>query len=409
MKNLRFHQFILLVFRQLTLVCLILCNGKVFSQEESQNVLKKKYDLAVDYLNCSLAKTSLKSLPSFDAKCKCECNFREIDSYQNFYKYFFENLNCGPYDKTLDLLKEIEDLKKKDVESEDDGIIFLTHGVFFAAIKKENSFLKDFLQRRDIKSVNDSLKLTELLTSSLITSGVIHIFQSGNIKFDREPEPVWIGGEDEGRQKLDFVIVGLLTIIITLVLLIGFILFRNKILNIFATKNPLVENPEFNSIMNENFSPNVVLEKKSDLVISNNETKSNNIDNTNFVDIANDSEVNEEPAPPLPSYHSIYFANPNSDGSFNAASGKVSYVPGGSLYEFTVEGNNLARFRITNHSEAHQIALAYPDRCIAPVCEELNVWSSTSRVILTEVAGEAILNEAEQKWIVKTKAKIRYQ
>jgi len=103
----------------------------------------------------------------------------------------------------------------------------------------------------------------------------------------------------------------------------------------------------------------------------------------------------------------FYLSTPNSDGSFNESSASPSYKEGASIYKFIRAGNNRAEFQIDEREPSVKLALQYPDKNIDPVCEAVNAFNLKAKRIATEVSG--IVELSGMKWILKQKARIRYE
>ncbi len=103
----------------------------------------------------------------------------------------------------------------------------------------------------------------------------------------------------------------------------------------------------------------------------------------------------------------FFLSTPNSDGSFNNSSANPTYKEGASIYKFLNTKGSRAKFWIDERDASVKLALAYPDKNIDPVCDALNAFDPRARKIFTQEPGEAEL--MDDKWMVLTKARIRYE
>lgn len=79
---------------------------------------------------------------------------------------------------------------------------------------------------------------------------------------------------------------------------------------------------------------------------------------------------------------------------------------GDAVFKFTIYNNNpnLASFEIIK--EKKKLILDYPNKYIKPVCEELNALNQSANSL---VITSGIVEKRSNQWIVKTKAKIKYE
>ena len=81
---------------------------------------------------------------------------------------------------------------------------------------------------------------------------------------------------------------------------------------------------------------------------------------------------------------------------------------GQSFYEFTINAEGTAAtFKFWDNPDAVKYAIDKPHSHIEPACDSLNVHDSYATKITTVEVGRAELQD--NKWIVKSKAKIRYE
>lgn len=110
--------------------------------------------------------------------------------------------------------------------------------------------------------------------------------------------------------------------------------------------------------------------------------------------------------PPLENVN-FYMRVPSMDGFFNNSQKRDYPVHGNTLYKFEVIGQNSATFFLECDQIAMKDAIEAAYKYVDPVCESDNEIFSSSSKIKTIEPGLAELEG--DKWIVKHKAKIRYE
>lgn len=133
---------------------------------------------------------------------------------------------------------------------------------------------------------------------------------------------------------------------------------------------------------------------------------------------SNNTEINNTPpktnnenvleVPPKPIQEVFYMATPNQN-NFDLSSLSNTFKPTQSLYKFTVDNDNKSKATFIFHSDEIGIkdAVNYPHRSILPVCEPQNALNQNARNINTIKPG--IAEKSNDKWVVTTKAKIKYE
>ena len=134
--------------------------------------------------------------------------------------------------------------------------------------------------------------------------------------------------------------------------------------------------------------------------IKNQLNNSNNITNINTQ--KNYNESNQTVLKP----EILFLPSPNSDGNFDETTSSLSYKEGATIYRFIKTEQNKANFQIDDKEASIKLALQYRDKRIDPVCESINAFNQSKRIITLE-QGEAELQNG--KWVVNKKAKISYE
>lgn len=110
------------------------------------------------------------------------------------------------------------------------------------------------------------------------------------------------------------------------------------------------------------------------------------------------------PSSNLPEF--LYFSTPNEDGTFSPAYASTTFREGASLFKLRKESAKRGIFEVCNEADTFGRALSKPN-FLLPVCEEQNPYFQQAIRIVTEQKG--ILSLENGLWVVKEKAKIRYQ
>lgn len=109
----------------------------------------------------------------------------------------------------------------------------------------------------------------------------------------------------------------------------------------------------------------------------------------------------------MPTPEITYLSLPMNEMIFNNASRSPVPMIGQSFYEFFISKDGMtATFKFWNNPDAVKHAIDKPHSHIEPACEPINARDSYATRIVTEKDGYAVLED--NKWIVKTKAKIKY-
>lgn len=105
----------------------------------------------------------------------------------------------------------------------------------------------------------------------------------------------------------------------------------------------------------------------------------------------------------------LFMSTPNIEGSFDTTYISDVFRPTISLYKFTLDtiNNQKATFEFNSDDIGTSDALNNPKTFIEPVCYEMNDSFPGARQIITVESGVA--EKRNDKWVVITKAQIKYQ
>lgn len=112
--------------------------------------------------------------------------------------------------------------------------------------------------------------------------------------------------------------------------------------------------------------------------------------------------------PPKPIQEVFYMATPDQN-NFDISSLSNTFKPTQSLYEFKVDNYDKSKASFTFYSDEIGIrdAVNYPHTYLDPVCESQNALNQNAKSINTIKPG--IAEKRNDKWVVTTKAKIKYE
>ena len=99
---------------------------------------------------------------------------------------------------------------------------------------------------------------------------------------------------------------------------------------------------------------------------------------------------------------------PEGERTFSNQTKHSKLESGRSIYEAIEINSTKAKFSICNNQDSINRALNNLDKCIKTVCDELNPPDGATKII-TDADGDGIIELQNDKWIVITKAKIRYE
>jgi hypothetical protein len=103
----------------------------------------------------------------------------------------------------------------------------------------------------------------------------------------------------------------------------------------------------------------------------------------------------------------LYFPSPNNDGSFNNSSSSKAYRDGASMYVIQKLSSSRGKFHLDERISSMNRALQLPDRNIIPVCDSINEYEPRFNRI--KLLDDGIVELEGDKWIMKQKARIRYE
>lgn len=403
---------------KLLVVALFLC-GITHAQ-----VSKESFDKAVDFLNCKTVELSLKgneNIQKYQQDCPCgEANYTQINQFLT---------SVGKLDATIDLSSEVQNLKKSFKENwkKEDVATFLSEGIFTDKIKYQKIFA--FAEKRKGKPEFDTYKAT--LKTDLVGKLVENVPQENVVPTNSVSEQPTL--EDriaalEKNQKKDNgkgFLGGLADYLILLAVILGiaslFLSLRKQSINdIYNAIIPKILDSKrlkdhIQSQNSSNRHTTASVSKSSELNdafkrINDLEFQVKNLNDTlsGITTYATqEKQVFQEIKQPEQRTEIFFLSTPNSDGSFNESSASSSYREGATIYRFTKIGSTKAMFQIDEKDASVKLALQYPDKNIDPVCDAENAFNPKATRIITVQPGEAELHG--DKWIRKTKAKIRYE
>lgn len=105
----------------------------------------------------------------------------------------------------------------------------------------------------------------------------------------------------------------------------------------------------------------------------------------------------------------FFMPSPSIDGYFALSDKSEIFKETITLYKFIIHKNNPNKADFEFNSDAMGIknAINYPDRCLEPVCIINSAYNPNTRKIITQKNGVA--DKIGDKWIVNSKAKIKYE
>jgi hypothetical protein len=390
---------------------------------QAQSLSKEDVRKAINYFNCKLVETSLikeeKSFTSFKEKCNCSNN----PSFETIINSIDENITI-----TLELSKEINEITKESIKDTADLIKRLTVTIF----EENTKYQKVVKFAKDNSSVLPKIK-TDLLTTyrqpSFFNYSPLSIESKGDgtitentTKNEQTAESGWFSGFSS-----QMIVISLLLSFI--VSLIFFLIGRNQ-LNKFdeqldseinkrrdleknnnnPVKNDKGTNDEFTILKKEieKFDEKLA-QLKSDLKNYIKELKINFEKSNEFIKTTEPNPVISPLSPPKDTNRTtFYLSMPEGEKTFSNQTKHSKFESGRSIYEAIEINSTKAKFRICNNQESINRAINNLDDCIKPVCDELNPPDGATKII-TVTDGDGIIELQDNKWVVITKAKIRYE
>jgi hypothetical protein len=332
---------------------------------------------------------------------------------------------------TISLFNEFQKLKEK--TNINDNLIFFTEDIFtkekqFSKIyafaekrKKENKFaplkskIEKFIQNKGTNETNTNLNSDQPNSSS---------GNSENAGIDNPEHEVAVADIVKNNttppQSSAFFSFNFWTLFLTFLFLIVIALHIILSRKISAVEKNL-EN-KFGKIKNDNSRPlsslpidysskiknleNQIRDVEYQLKNSIQKNLSNNIVTDSTIPKIN-NEVKLE-VPPKPIQEVFYMATPDQN-NFDISSLSNTFKPTQSLYEFKVDNYDKSKASFTFYSDEIGIrdAVNYPHTYLDPVCESQNALNQNAKSINTIKPG--IAEKRNDKWVVTTKAKIKYE
>lgn len=402
---------------KITILVLLLLAAGIFTNAQVKN---DDYAKAVDYLNCKTVELSLK------ANAEKEDDSKAKGGYENFKNNFpctenksaeiIKYLEGIGYSSTANLSKEIDSLKSKPIKEDwkpEDAVEFLSNGVFSDG---NYSRISEFAKKRKDNSEFDGYK-KDLAKTLFTILGVkpTEISQNSNIQTDEKPK-------ESTPTESEYSFVTLVSWLI-LVLLVAYVFWNEsamkkvkrslkilqdridasnaRINNLQRPQTPAYSSSNTNEINN--------LRYELDNLKSNYQTLLAKFDqNTRKAETFN-RESHESRFVAEPNFEVFYMSTPNKDGTFNKTSAHTTYREGATIYKFTKTIYGDVKFQIDENQSSVNLALAYPEQNIVPVCEAENLYNPNATKIVTVPggAGKAVLDG--DRWKVEQKAVIRYE
>ena len=380
---------------------------------QAQTLSKEDVQRAVDYLNCkSVLLANQQSATSgvtaeFEKNCNCESNI----TYDKI-----KGAIASSEDKTLGLSKEINSIvNQKDIlsKTKDELILLLTESIFNDSSKYK--VIYEFAHKpgrdNDIDKLKNDLKKKfeepDFFSNANKPSKESKENTSNATKNEQTAESGWFSGFSS-----QMIVISLLFSFI--ISLIVFLISRSELNKLNEqldseidklnreknnpAKNDKGTNDEFTKLQKtlENVFDVKIAQLQSDLESLKNEIRElKNKTNSPSNGVRDKISFSES--------KKFYLSNPIKEGIFDANSEHLIMRAGESMYEAIEIGINKFEFVICNSSINR--ALSNSVRYIKPVCEELNEQGNAS-IIITVTPG--IIELQNDKWVVITKAKIRY-
>lgn len=385
-----------------------------FLTNAQSNLSQEQFEKVVDNMTCLCINEALeKSAVDCEKTTILESNIPTTDT------------------KTLDLYKEFQELKKT-TDSKELSIIFLTKNVFQSS-KYEK--IKAFAEKRKGAKINEiTKKISEKIT--LISSENIDNSNNTNQISDQsdqiqnsESTPqaeettanVYTDNIEPETKKQKYDIGDFMKdygfSFILFIMIIGLYIFikQRNFASIKKVEFMIKENegrrepnsmslapiPSNNSNRGLEDSLNILKDKIRSLEDKN---KVFEMEATKYAP-APAITITEAPATPavLQDDKIFYKHAPHESGYFDTDN-EVNL--GDAVFKFTIYNNNpnLSSFEILK--EKKKLILDYPNKYIKPVCEELNAFNQNANNI---VITSGIAEKRNDKWVVTTKAKIKYE
>ena len=392
---------------------------------QAQTLSKEDVQKALNYLNCKaiLLANQLSETPGvtakFQEKCDCESNI-------TFDK--IKGAIASSEDKTLELSKKINSIvNQKEISNitKDELVVLLTDHIF----RDKDNYLEiyDFANKNEPGRENKINDLKSELKKKFEEPGFFsnankpskesEEITSNATKNEQTAESGWFSGFSS-----QMIVISLLLSFI--VSLIFFLVSHRRLINLVSKidkqRNCETTNPAKNDNgSNEEFIQlqkkiETEFDKKIDKLQSDlkNDIKELEINFEKSFETIKKSEPNPVISPLSPpkdtNRTTFYLSMPEGERTFSNQTKHSKLESGRSIYEAIEINSTKAKFRICNNQDSINRALNNLDKCIKTVCDELNPPDGATKII-TVADGDGIIELQNDKWIVITKAKIRYE
>lgn len=387
---------------------------------KAQSLSQEKYSKLVDLMSCVCVTDAMSNNSSIR---NIDCEIEKIKK---------ENIPSGD-SKTLDLFNEFEKLKKTD-DSTEKTIIFLTKDIF-----KSDKYqkIKQFAEKRKGEALENIIMQINSKANSLADSNTndknntqtsdLNISNTENLATNDETGVTSQESENLEQITTNGVVnnheTGIISFMINhwfdfILLLLTFI----SLFYIFKRRNyASINRVEF--MINENKKNEIFNDKPNNQYSNNNqynrlegqittlerrigslEEKLKKVDANTIKEIPSPVVVFETPIVKAPLNEEIVFYKhaPHESGYFDVDN---NVNIGDAVFKFIVNKNNpnLASFEILKDNK--RLILDYPNKYIKPICDELNALNQNAVDILV-TPGQ--VEKRENKWVIKTKAQIKY-
>jgi hypothetical protein len=387
---------------------------------KAQSISQEKYSKLVDFMSCICVTDAMSNNSSIK---NIDCEKEKIKK---------DNIPSGD-SKTLDLFNEFEKLKKTD-DSTEKTIIFLTKDIF-----KSDKYqkIKQFAEKRKGQALENIILQINSKANSLADSNIndknnaetsdSNISSTGNQEANdetevtsQESENIEQNATNDDVDKHDIGVVSFMKnhwfdfilLVLVFVSLFHVINTRNHT-SIDEIKKLIKENKtnkNYNDQPNNQSSFNNPTKHLEDQIttlkrrIDSLEEKSNKVDANPIKEIPSPVVVFETPIVKAPLNEEIVFYKhaPHESGYFDVDN---NVNIGDAVFKFSVNKNNpnLASFEIIKDNK--RLILDYPNKYIKPICDELNALNQNAVDIIV-TPGQ--VEKRENKWVIKTKAQIKY-
>jgi len=390
---------------------------------QAQTLTREDVKKAINYFNCKLVEGSLnkeeESLNAF--KSKCDCN--KYPSFENIINSIDKNFTA-----TVDLSKEIDNITNmEEIKDTAELIKLLTESIFSEKIK----------YKKIVKFSNDnSAQLSKIKADLLRTFQDPSFFSDSPIRVEINENKTANENETKNEQTAEsgwfsgfssqMIVISLLFSFI--VSLIFFIISRiqlnnlnqqlseiNKIIdrekNNNHVKNDEGTNDEYTKLLKqlEPVFNKKIVQLQSDLKNDIKELKINFEKSFETIKKSEPNPVISQFSPPKDTNRTtFYLTMPEGEKTFSNQTKHLKLESGRSIYEAIEINSTKAKFRICNNQDSINRALNNLDKCIKTVCDELNPPDGATKII-TDINGEGIIELQNDKWVVITKARIRYE